>query len=154
MAERVDSAREAEVLERIEAFRRRPPRLRDEVITLAHGAGGKASAALIDAVFLDAFGGEVTGPGDERDPVRGAGGGDGVDRLGDGPAPAEQAHRDAPGSRQQRLEPRAHVLRGPPGAAHPHHLGAALGESPSRRRERDQLGVGGGEEEDHAEPGS
>jgi hydrogenase expression/formation protein HypE len=43
------------VLERIESFRRRRPRLTDEVITLAHGAGGKASAALVDAVFLDAF---------------------------------------------------------------------------------------------------
>jgi hydrogenase expression/formation protein HypE len=47
--------REAAVLERIEAFRRRRPRLTDDVVTLAHGAGGKASAALIDAVFLDAF---------------------------------------------------------------------------------------------------
>ena len=28
---------------------------RDDVVTLAHGAGGKASAALVDAVFLDAF---------------------------------------------------------------------------------------------------
>ena len=41
------------MLERIETFRRRRPRLRDEVVTLAHGAGGKASAALVDAVFLD-----------------------------------------------------------------------------------------------------
>ena len=49
--------REAAVLERIEAFRRRRPRFRDDFVTLAHGAGGKASAALIDAVFLDAFGG-------------------------------------------------------------------------------------------------
>jgi len=48
-------AREAAVLERIEAFRRRRPRLDDSVITLAHGAGGKAAAALVDAVFLDAF---------------------------------------------------------------------------------------------------
>lgn len=47
--------REAVVLDRIEAFRRRRPRLTDEVITLAHGAGGKASAALVDSVFLDAF---------------------------------------------------------------------------------------------------
>ncbi|MCA1711409.1 MAG: hydrogenase expression/formation protein HypE [Actinobacteria bacterium] len=39
----------------MEAFRRRRPRLTDNVVTLAHGAGGKASAALIDAVFLDAF---------------------------------------------------------------------------------------------------
>ncbi|MDQ6649968.1 MAG: hydrogenase expression/formation protein HypE [Actinomycetota bacterium] len=42
-------------MERIEAFRRRRPRLTDDVVTLAHGAGGKASAALIDAVFLEAF---------------------------------------------------------------------------------------------------
>jgi hydrogenase expression/formation protein HypE len=47
--------RESAVLERIAAFRRRRPRLRDDVVTLAHGAGGKASAALVDAVFLDAF---------------------------------------------------------------------------------------------------
>jgi hydrogenase expression/formation protein HypE len=50
-----DNDREAVVFERIEAFRRRRPRLRDEVVTLAHGAGGKASAALLDAVFLPAF---------------------------------------------------------------------------------------------------
>ncbi|HUY21709.1 MAG TPA: hydrogenase expression/formation protein HypE [Acidimicrobiales bacterium] len=50
------SGREAAVLERIEDFRRRRPRLRDEVVTLAHGAGGKASAALVDAVFVEAFG--------------------------------------------------------------------------------------------------
>jgi len=43
------------VLERIEAFRRRRPRLTDDIVTMAHGAGGKASAALVDAVFLDAF---------------------------------------------------------------------------------------------------
>ena len=47
--------RESAVLDRIEAFRRRRPRLVDDVVTLAHGAGGKASAALIDAVFVDAF---------------------------------------------------------------------------------------------------
>ena len=47
--------REAAVFGRIEAFRRRRPQLRDEVVTLAHGAGGKASAALLDAVFLPAF---------------------------------------------------------------------------------------------------
>jgi hydrogenase expression/formation protein HypE len=49
------NGREELVLDRIEAFRRRRPRLTDDVVTLAHGAGGKASAALIDAVFLDAF---------------------------------------------------------------------------------------------------
>lgn len=51
-----DADREEVVLERIEAFRRRRPRFTDEVITLAHGAGGKASAALVDAVFIEAFG--------------------------------------------------------------------------------------------------
>ena len=45
------------MLDRIEAFRRRRPRLTDDVITLAHGAGGKASAALVDAVFVEAFSG-------------------------------------------------------------------------------------------------
>ena len=57
-----DAAREAAVLDRITAFRRRRPRLTDDVITLAHGAGGKASAALVDAVFLDAFVGTEHGP--------------------------------------------------------------------------------------------
>jgi len=46
---------EGEVIERIESFRRRRPRLRDQHVTLAHGAGGKASAALVDAVFVEAF---------------------------------------------------------------------------------------------------
>ena len=45
-----------DVFERVERFRRRPARLDDEVVTLAHGAGGKATAALVDAVFLPAFG--------------------------------------------------------------------------------------------------
>ena len=53
--------REEAVLERIEAFRRRRPRMSDEVVTLAHGAGGKASAALVDAVFLDAFANDELG---------------------------------------------------------------------------------------------
>jgi len=50
------------VLERVESFRRRRPRLTDEVVTLAHGAGGKASAALVDAVFLEAFRNEALEP--------------------------------------------------------------------------------------------
>jgi len=54
--------REAEVLDRIEAFRRRRPRLTDDVVTLAHGAGGKASAALVDAVFVEAFAGDNRAP--------------------------------------------------------------------------------------------
>jgi hydrogenase expression/formation protein HypE len=50
------------VLDRVESFRRRRPRLTDEVVTLAHGAGGKASAALVDAVFLEAFRNEALEP--------------------------------------------------------------------------------------------
>ncbi|MDP9094656.1 MAG: hydrogenase expression/formation protein HypE [Actinomycetota bacterium] len=48
-------SREDRVLEKIDKFRKRRPRLIDDVITLAHGAGGKSSAALVDAVFLEAF---------------------------------------------------------------------------------------------------
>ncbi len=40
---------------RIEEFRKRRPRLVDDVITMAHGAGGKSSAALVDHVFVEAF---------------------------------------------------------------------------------------------------
>ena len=61
------SDREATVLERIEAYRRRRPRLTDDVVTMAHGAGGKASAALIDAVFLDAF--APGGKADHQEPL-------------------------------------------------------------------------------------
>ncbi len=53
---------EEAVLERIERFRRNRPRLRDDFINSAHGAGGKASAALIDAVFVKAFANEALAP--------------------------------------------------------------------------------------------
>jgi hydrogenase expression/formation protein HypE len=48
-------SREDQVLERIERARRRKARLREDNITLAHGAGGKATQTLIEAVFLEAF---------------------------------------------------------------------------------------------------
>ncbi len=67
---------ERDVIERIEAFRKRRPRLLDEFVTLAHGAGGKASAALVETVFLAAFdnplleplgdGAVITLPGGDR----------------------------------------------------------------------------------------
>ena len=47
--------REQQVLDRIDRARRRRPRIREERITMSHGAGGKASRTLIEAVFLDAF---------------------------------------------------------------------------------------------------
>jgi len=55
MREATQSDREAAVLDRIEAFRRRRPTLKDDVVTLAHGAGGKASAALVGDVCVSAF---------------------------------------------------------------------------------------------------
>jgi hydrogenase expression/formation protein HypE len=49
------SERERQVLDRIERARGRRARVREERVTLAHGAGGKATRTLIDAVFLEAF---------------------------------------------------------------------------------------------------
>lgn len=46
---------EEEVLARIEGVRLRKARVREERVTLAHGAGGRATHALVDAVFLDAL---------------------------------------------------------------------------------------------------
>jgi hydrogenase expression/formation protein HypE len=51
----VPSDREREVLDRIDRARRRKARIKDERITMAHGAGGKATHTLIEAVFLEAF---------------------------------------------------------------------------------------------------
>ncbi|WP_433498897.1 hydrogenase expression/formation protein HypE [Sphaerimonospora sp. CA-214678] len=67
-------SREEEVLERIERARKRRARIREDRITLAHGAGGKAARALIEAVFLEAFGNpllEPLGDGAVAGPVAG-----------------------------------------------------------------------------------
>jgi hydrogenase expression/formation protein HypE len=47
--------RERLVLDRIDRVRRAPAKVRGDRITLAHGAGGKASRSLVEAIFLDAF---------------------------------------------------------------------------------------------------
>jgi hydrogenase expression/formation protein HypE len=47
--------REQLVLDRIDRARRARPRVREERITMSHGAGGKATQSLIEAVFVDAF---------------------------------------------------------------------------------------------------
>jgi hydrogenase expression/formation protein HypE len=49
------TVREEQVLERIDRTRRARPRVREERITMSHGAGGKATQSLIEAIFLDAF---------------------------------------------------------------------------------------------------
>jgi hydrogenase expression/formation protein HypE len=47
--------REQRVLQIIETARSKRPRFRDERITLAHGAGGKASQTLIEGLLVPAF---------------------------------------------------------------------------------------------------
>ncbi|GIG87980.1 hydrogenase expression/formation protein HypE [Plantactinospora endophytica] len=54
--------REQQVLHRIERARSRRPTVREERITLAHGAGGKATQTLVEAIFLDAYGSPGQGP--------------------------------------------------------------------------------------------
>jgi hydrogenase expression/formation protein HypE len=49
------TVREELVLERIDRARRARPRVREDRITMSHGAGGKATQTLIEALFLDAF---------------------------------------------------------------------------------------------------
>ncbi len=51
-----DTAARARVHERIEQWRRRAPRLTDDIVTTAHGAGGRASQALLHAVIAPALG--------------------------------------------------------------------------------------------------
>lgn len=47
--------REREALAKIEKVRSMPAKFRDERVTMAHGAGGKAMASLIEGLFLPAF---------------------------------------------------------------------------------------------------
>ncbi|MBA2295672.1 MAG: hydrogenase expression/formation protein HypE [Actinobacteria bacterium] len=50
------------MLETIERRRRRKPKLTDELITLAHGAGGKSSHVLVEALFLEELGNPLLAP--------------------------------------------------------------------------------------------
>jgi hydrogenase expression/formation protein HypE len=51
--------RESDALALIERVRARPARFRDTQITMAHGAGGKATQTLVHGLFLPAFGGDA-----------------------------------------------------------------------------------------------
>ncbi len=53
---RTDSGREERILGIIETARSKRPRLRDERVTMAHGAGGKATQTLIEGLLAPAFG--------------------------------------------------------------------------------------------------
>ncbi|HVM00988.1 MAG TPA: hydrogenase expression/formation protein HypE [Egibacteraceae bacterium] len=48
-------SREEQVLQKIERARARRARIKETRITMSHGAGGKATQTLIDAVFLESF---------------------------------------------------------------------------------------------------
>jgi hydrogenase expression/formation protein HypE len=52
----VTAAREERILGIIETARSKRPKFRDERITMAHGAGGKATHGLIEGLFVPAFG--------------------------------------------------------------------------------------------------
>src|SRR5580693_8154800 len=55
VSESVATGREQRVLGIIETARSKRPRFRDEQITLAHGAGGKATQTLIEGLLVPAF---------------------------------------------------------------------------------------------------
>jgi hydrogenase expression/formation protein HypE len=55
------SSREERVLQIIETARSKRPRFKDKQITLAHGAGGKATQTLIEGLLVPAFGGDTLG---------------------------------------------------------------------------------------------
>ena len=52
---RTPGTTEQQVLARIESHRQKKPRIKEERITLSHGAGGKATHVLVEALFLEAF---------------------------------------------------------------------------------------------------
>ena len=55
MSSEAISDREQRILGIIETARSKPARFKDEQITMAHGAGGKASQTLIEGLFVPAF---------------------------------------------------------------------------------------------------
>ena len=56
------SDRELRVLDLIENVRSRRPKFRDGQITMAHGAGGKATQTLVEGMFVPILGGEALTP--------------------------------------------------------------------------------------------
>ena len=55
----MSETREHEALALIERVRSRPAKFKDAQITMAHGAGGKATQTLVAGLFVPAFGGEA-----------------------------------------------------------------------------------------------
>ncbi len=65
---------EDKVNNNIARVRRRGGRLKDDHVTLSHGAGGKASAALLEHVFFDEYGNDLLGQGGDSTVVEVGGG--------------------------------------------------------------------------------
>lgn len=83
-------AREREALAKIERVRARPARFRDERITMAHGAGGKATALLIEGLLVPTLTGRTSPrPGASLEAREDASGGRGADAGGGTPHPLE-----------------------------------------------------------------
>ena len=57
----VVSDREQKILGIIETARGKRAKFRDSRITMAHGAGGKATQTLIEGLFVPALGGDALG---------------------------------------------------------------------------------------------
>src|SRR6188472_3779459 len=56
---RTDADREERILGIIETARSKRPKFKDEHVTMAHGAGGKATQTLIEGLLVPAFGSEA-----------------------------------------------------------------------------------------------
>ena len=56
---RTDADREERILGIIETARAKAPRFKDERVTMAHGAGGKATQTLIEGLLLPAYGSDA-----------------------------------------------------------------------------------------------
>ncbi len=61
---------EVEVVERIEAMRRRRPRFTDERLTMAHGAGGKATRQLVEGLIVPLLDNAALAPLDDAARLR------------------------------------------------------------------------------------
>ena len=62
--------REERILSIIETARAKPARFKDERITMAHGAGGKATQTLIEGLFVPAFAHPSSARSATREPSR------------------------------------------------------------------------------------
>ena len=73
MLERAVSEREQHALAMIERVRSRKPQFRDAQITMAHGAGGKASRTLVEGLLAPAFASEALAALDDAGTVEAGG---------------------------------------------------------------------------------